>query len=84
MGDAKPAPSAGPVADAKPATPAPGRLRVSQVQSQSPKNEVGQNTPPAHRPTVKAGNVSLRMSGEFYPFELAEVAVGSPKVSQNR
>jgi hypothetical protein len=84
VGDAKPAPSAGPVADAKPTTPAPGRLRVSQVQSQSPKNEVGQSTPPAQRPTVKAGNVSLRMSGEFYPFELAEVAVGSPKVSQNR
>jgi len=84
VGDAKPAPSAGPVADAKPTTPAPGRLRVSQVQSQSPKNEVGQSTPPAQRPTVKAGNVSLRMSGEFYPFELAEVAVGGPKFSQNR
>ncbi|NBT90280.1 MAG: hypothetical protein EBT50_05525 [Verrucomicrobia bacterium] len=84
VGEAKPVQSTGPVADAKPAAPAPGRLRVSQIQSQNPKNEVGQNNQPANRPLVKVGNVSLRMSGEFYPFELAEVAVASPKVSQNR
>jgi hypothetical protein len=84
VGEVKSAPASGPVAESAPVAPAAGRLRVGQIKPPAPNNQVGQNSQPANQPMVKAGNVSLRMSGEFYPFELAEVAIGSPKVSQNR
>ena len=82
VGDAKPPAASGPMAGSAPAV---GRLRVGQAQSaNSKKTEVGAIETPAPKPSVKAGNVSLRMSGEFLPFELAEVTITSPKVGQNR
>ncbi|NCY21715.1 hypothetical protein EBX31_07145, partial [bacterium] len=74
-----------PLVENKPANSSPGRLRVSQlVKEQAPKAQVGSMESPSDKPAVRAGNVSLRMSGEFYPFELAEVTIGSAKVSQSR
>ncbi|NBQ56364.1 MAG: hypothetical protein EBU36_06945 [Verrucomicrobia bacterium] len=76
---------ADPMAENKSGCSAPGRLRVSQlVKSRTPKVEVGSAESPLAKPAVRVGNVSLRVSGEFYPFELAEVTIGSAKVSQSR
>jgi len=80
----KASPTTAPMAESAPAQPPVGRLRVSQIKPVAPKNEVGATGTPAGKPMVRAGSIILRMSGEFYPFELAEVAIGSPKVSQNR
>jgi hypothetical protein len=76
---------ADPMAENKSVNSSPGRLRVSQlIKEQAPKAQVGCMESPSDKPAVRAGNVSLRMSGEFYPFELAEVTIGSAKVSQSR
>ena len=70
MGDAKSPAASVPMAGS---APAPGRLRVSQVSSaNAKKTEVGSIEAPAPKPAVKAGNVSLRVSGEFHSFELTE------------
>jgi len=85
VGEVNRAVPADPMAENKSGCSAPGRLRVSQlVKSRTPKVEVGSAESPLAKPAVRVGNVSLRVSGEFYPFELAEVTIGSAKVSQSR
>jgi hypothetical protein len=85
VGEVNRAVPADPMAENKPANSVPGRLRVSELaKTQTPKSQLGSIESPTTKPAVRAGNVSLRMSGEFYPFELAEVTIGSAKVSQGR
>ena len=71
-----------PMAENKLSPHTAGRLRVSQLMKPQP--QVGSSESSVTKPAVRVGNVSLRMSGEFCPFELAEVTIGSAKVSQSR
>jgi len=84
VGDTQRASKTEPVANSTPGHANPGRLGVGQIHKPKSKSEVGSAETPEAKPMVRAGNVSLRMSEEFYPFELAEVAIGGAKLSQNR
>lgn len=83
VGDVKSSSSSGPMANLRPSESA-GRLKVSQVkppESGNGRDLVGY-LPTG--PAVRVGRITLRMSGQYYPFELAEVTMGTMKVSLNR
>jgi hypothetical protein len=63
---------------------APGRLKVSQMKRVDENKAVGQveGRQPMVQPVIRIGVVSLRPSGEYLPFELAEVTVGGIRISQ--
>ena len=63
---------------------APGRLKVSQMKRVDANKAVGQveGTQPMVQPVIRIGVVSLRSSGEYLPFELAEVTMGGIRISQ--
>jgi len=63
---------------------APGRLKVSQMKRVDENKAVGQveGRQPMVQPLIRIGVVSLRPSGEYLPFELAEVTMGGIRISQ--
>lgn len=63
---------------------APGRLKVSQMKRVDETKAVGQveGRQPMVQPVIRIGVVSLRSSGEYLPFELAEVTMGGIRISQ--
>ena len=63
---------------------APGRLKVSQMKRVDENKAVGQveGRQPMVQPVIRIGVVSLRSSGEYLPFELAEVTMGGIRISQ--
>ncbi|NBS15185.1 MAG: hypothetical protein EBT57_10375 [Verrucomicrobia bacterium] len=61
-----------------------GRLKVSQVKPPESGNGRDLVGYPPIGPSVRVGRITLRMSGQYYPFELAEVTMGTMKVSLNR
>ena len=62
----------------------PGRLKVSQMKRVDENKAVGQveGRQPMVQPVIRIGVVSLRPSGEYLPFELAEVTMGGIRISQ--
>jgi hypothetical protein len=59
---------------------APGRLKVSQMKKGNGNNSLEQAS--NKQPVIRIGVVSLRSSGEYLPFELAEVTMGGIRISQ--
>ena len=62
---------------------APGRLKVSQMKRVDENKAVGQveGRQPMVQPLIRIGVVTLRPSGEYLPFELAEVTMGGIRIS---
>jgi hypothetical protein len=59
---------------------APGRLNVSQIKRANDINTLGQAF--KKQPLIRIGVVTLRPSGDYLPFELAEVTAGGIRISQ--
>jgi hypothetical protein len=59
---------------------APGRLNVSQIKKGNGNNSLGQAS--NKQPVIRIGVVSLRSSGDYLPFELAEVTMAGIRISQ--
>jgi len=59
---------------------APGRLNVSQIKRANDINTLGQAF--KKHPLIRIGVVTLRPSGDYLPFELAEVTAGGIRISQ--
>ena len=62
----------------------PGRLKVSQVKRAGEDKGAGETvrTEPRVQPVIRIGAVTLRPSGDYLPFELAEVTMGGIRISQ--
>ena len=58
----------------------PGRLNVSQIKKGNGNNSLGQAS--NKQPVIRIGVVSLRSSGDYLPFELAEVTMAGIRISQ--
>lgn len=66
--------------------PSPGRLKVGELPKQRGEGNSAQSSDRSggnFRP-VEVGKLELRMSGDFLPFELSEVTIGSGKVTKER
>ena len=66
--------------------PSPGRLKVGELPKQRGEGNSAQSSDRSggnFRP-VEVGKLELRMSGDFLPFELSEVTIGSGKVTKDR
>jgi hypothetical protein len=62
----------------------PGRLKVSQVKRAGEDKSAGETvrTEPRVQPVIRIGSVTLRPSGDYLPYELAEVTMSGIKISQ--